>query len=134
MNIDELSRSKRRYVDLARRIAEQSTYGNVKHGAVLIKGGSVLNVACNKENHCGFGNRFRERSTGHATLHAELGCVLNLDRGVTNGAEVYVVRINREGAYRMSKPCPMCQSALEHVGVNKVYYSTSDNTLETMRL
>lgn len=94
----------------------------------------MLNVACNKENHCGFGNRFRERSTGHATLHAELGCVLNLDRSVTNGAEVFVVRVNRKGEYRMSKPCPMCQSALEHVGVNRVHYSTSDNTLETMRL
>jgi deoxycytidylate deaminase len=134
MNIENLGNKKQRYVDLAKRMAQQSTYGNVKHGAILVKGGSVLNAAFNKGSHCGFGNRFRVRKTGHATLHAELGCVLNLDRSVTNGAEVYVVRVNKEGKYRMSKPCTMCQSVLEHVGVNKVYYSTNNETLEMIKL
>ena len=134
MKIDALTKRKRRYVELAERAALQSCYGNIKHGAVLVKGGSVLNVSSNKANHCRFGTRFRERGSGIATLHAELGCVLNLDRKVTEGGTIYVVRLNRKGEHRMSKPCAMCQAALEHVGVNRVYYSTNDKTLEMMRL
>jgi tRNA(Arg) A34 adenosine deaminase TadA len=134
MDINELGGRKRRYIELAKRMAQQSIYGSIKHGAVLIRGGSVLNAAYNKDNHCGFGTRFRERDSGHATLHAELGCVLNLDRSVTDGAEVYVVRVTRNGEYRMSRPCPMCRAALEYVGVSRVHFTTNDNTLETLKL
>jgi tRNA(Arg) A34 adenosine deaminase TadA len=134
MEIQNLGSRKKRYVDLATRMAQQSTYGSIKHGAVLIKGGSVLNAAYNKDNYCGFGDRFRERDSGYATLHAELGCVLNLDRSVTHGAEVYVVRVNSFGEYRMSRPCPMCRAALEHVGISRVHFTTDENTLETLKL
>jgi len=101
---------------------------------VLIKGGSVLNTATNKSNHCRFGARFRERGSGIATLHAELACILNLDRSITSGGTIYVVRVGKDGNYKMSKPCTMCEAALKHVGVSRVYYSTNDETLEIMKL
>ena len=134
MEIEKLGYRKRRYVELAKRMAQQSTYGSIKHGAVLVKGGSVLNASFNKDNHCGFGNRFREKNTGHATLHAELGCILNLDRSVTDGAEMYVVRVGWDGSFKMSRPCPMCRGALEYVGVRRVHFTTDKNTLETLKL
>ena len=134
MEIEKLGYRKRRYVELAKRMAQQSTYGSIKHGAVLVKGGSVLNASFNKDNYCGFGERFRERDSGHATLHAELGCILNLDRSITNGAEIYVVRVSWDGKFKMSRPCPMCRAALEHVGINRVHFTTNENTLETLKL
>jgi tRNA(Arg) A34 adenosine deaminase TadA len=134
MKIEDLSKRKRRFVELAARSAEQSCYGSLRHGAVLIKGGSVLNVANNKENYCSFGDRFRERGSGRATLHAELACVLNLDRRITHGGTMYVVRVGKDGKHKMSKPCTMCEAVLKHVGVNKVYYSTNEETLEMIKL
>ncbi len=134
MKIEKLGGCKARFVELAGRSAQQSCYGNIQHGAVLVKGGSVLNVANNKDNYCSFGMRFRERGTGTATLHAELACILNLDRRITAGGTVYVVRVGKSGKYKMSKPCPMCEAALKYVGVNRVYYSTDDETLEMIKL
>lgn len=124
----------KRYITLATKVAEQSDYGKFRHGAVLVKGSSVRNLSCNKQRHCHFGKRFREHHTGDATLHAELGVILGMDRSKTQGATVYVARINSDGERRMSKPCPMCENAMRHVGVKKVVYTDRDGTIESMRL
>ena len=132
--MNNITKKQKRYVELAARVASQSTYGKIKHGAVLVKGGNVINAAFNKENFCSFGKRFRNPNAGTATLHAELGTVLGLDRSVTRGCTVYVVRVNRRGEYRMSKPCDMCEAALRHCGISKVFYSTNEEELEQMKL
>ena len=118
----------------AKNIAHESPYGKIRHGALLVKGGSVRNSSCNKENYSSFGKRFRSPARGHATVHAELGAILGLSRSVTTGADVYVCRINREGEFRNSKPCAMCHAALQHVGVKRVYYTTNNNTIEMYKL
>jgi tRNA(Arg) A34 adenosine deaminase TadA len=119
---------------LAKNIASNSPYGKIRHGAILVKGGSVINASFNKENYSSFGKRFRSPQRGHATVHAELGCILGLPRDVTSGTDLYVCRINRRGEFRFSKPCSMCHEALKHVGVKRVYYTTSDNTIEMYKL
>jgi len=124
----------RHYISLAKKVAEQSNYGKFRHGAILVKGSSIRNVACNKHRHCRFGKRFRDHNDGDPTLHAELGAILGMDRSITQGATIYVVRINREGHPRMSKPCPMCESAMKHVGVKRVVYTNRDGRIENMTL
>ena len=128
-----MSKSKR-YISLAKKMAEQSDYGKFRHGAVLVRGSSVRNMACNKHRHCHFGKRFREANTGNATLHAELGVILGMDRSVTQGATVYTARVNREGLPRMSKPCPMCENAMRHVGIKRVVYTDRNGKIESMIL
>lgn len=117
---------KKRYIELAKRLAEQSEYGKFKHGAVLVQGGSVLNCSYNKDNYNSFGSRFRTADMGRATLHAELGCILGMPRAKTTGATMYVARVNSLGREKISKPCPMCQGVLKHVGVKRVIYTTND--------
>ena len=123
-----------RYFDLAKNIAFNSPYGKIRHGAVMVKGGSVKNASFNKDKYSSFGSRFRQKEAGPATLHAELGCVLGLARSVTSGSDLYVCRINKDGDFRYSKPCSMCHEALKHVGVKRVYYTTNDNTVEMYKL
>ena len=132
----QIDRSKKvdRCFSLARNIAHNSPYGKIRHGAVLTKGGSIINASFNKDNYTSFGSRFRSPLRGHATVHAELGCILGLPRDVTSGADLYVCRINRKGEFRFSKSCSMCHEALKHVGVKRVYYTTSDNTVEMYKL
>jgi len=124
----------KRYIEFAKRVAEQSDYGKFRHGAVLVKGSSVRSISCNKHRHCSFGARFRKDGRGQATLHAELGAILGMERSTTQGSTVYVARINREGEARISKPCPMCEAAMRHVGVRRVYYTNKEGKIERMKL
>ena len=121
--IKKLSKSRKRYFDLAKRAALESTYGKLRHGAVIVKGGSVVSFGFNKDKHSSFGRRFRHYDLGHATQHAEISAVLGLPRSATQGADVYVVRVNNFSQWRMSKPCPMCEEALRFVGVKRVFYT-----------
>lgn len=127
----EMTGKNKRYFELAKRTAQKSGF-RTRHGAVLVKGGSVINVSTNSDDYCSFGMRFRNEP-GKATIHAEIGVILGLDRSVTEGSTIYVARINKKGEYRMSKPCPMCQAALKHVGVKRVIYTT-DNSVEKCKL
>jgi tRNA(Arg) A34 adenosine deaminase TadA len=124
----------KRFFELARRVAESGSQKVHRHGAVLVRGCTVRNVSANKNNYKGWGNRFREKACGYATHHAELGCILGVDRRQTTNASVYVVRVGKEGDYKMSMPCPMCQSVLRHVGVKKVFYTMSKNKYGVMKL
>lgn len=130
----EITKRLNRYFELARRVANQSSYGKFRHGAVLVNGGNVINVSHNKNNTCSFGARFRNPNAGRATLHAELGCILNLEKDSTHNGDVYVVRINPAGQLKNSKPCPMCQEAMRFVGIKRCFYSTDYEAFEAIRL
>tara|TARA_Y100001938_G_C8093250_1_gene436443 strand:- start:1192 stop:1635 length:444 start_codon:yes stop_codon:yes gene_type:complete len=123
-----------RFFDLAKNTAFNSDYGKLRHGAVLVKGGSVINTCFNKDKFCSFGTKFRKPHRGPATIHAELGCVLGLPRSVTTGADMFVCRINNKGAFRYSKPCAMCHEVMAHVGIKRVYYTTNEGTVEMYKL
>jgi len=129
-----LSNRQKRYVQQAKSMATQSSYGKIRHGAVLVKGGSILSASFNKDKFSSFGNRFRKQGLGPATHHAEIGCILGVDKSKTTGATVYVVRVNRHGEYRLSKPCPMCHKILKFCGVKKVVYTAGDDELRCYKI
>lgn len=124
----------RRFIESARRAAEESVFPDYRHGALLVKGGSILNSAYNKNSRIGWADRFRGKACGHATHHAELGAILGVDRTKTSGADVYVVRIGRTGVLKMSRPCQMCQQVLSHMGVKRVYYSIDEENVGCIKL
>ena len=123
-----------RLLSQARSLANRSSYGKIRHGAVLVKGGTIINSSYNKDKFSSFGNRFRRQGLGPATHHAELGCILGVDKSKTTGATVYVVRINKLGQYRLSKPCPMCHEILKFCGVKKVVYTKNEHEIESYKL
>jgi deoxycytidylate deaminase len=130
----ELSKKKQRFVDLASRVAEQTDFKEYKHGAVLVRGGTVLNTSCNKNKYKAWAGRFRKQQRGHATVHAEIGAILGLDRAMTEGATIYVVRVGRNGGLRNSRPCPMCEAAMQFVGIKRVVYSNADGNIEEIKI
>ncbi len=119
-----------RIMELARRVAYNSELNDFRHGAVLVKGHNVINTSFNKNSFCSFGSRFRQMEglRGNATVHAEIGAILGLDRSITEGSTVYVCRIGRDGEFRLSRPCAMCYQAMKHVGVRKVVWSIDPET------
>ncbi len=73
-----------RALRMAAKAAEQSGHDTFRHGAVLVKGGSILNIAANSDNHTSFGQRFRT-APGRATNHAGTAWVLGIDKETTPG-------------------------------------------------
>ena len=130
----KLSKKKQRYIDLAARIAQQTEFKEYKHGAILVRAGAVINTSCNKNKYKAWANQFRKKQHGHATIHAEIGAILGLDRSLTEGSTIYVVRVGKCGDLKNSKPCPMCEAAMQYVGIKKVVYSSEDGKIETMRI
>ena len=123
----------KKYMNLAKQMAYQSTFPDYRHGAVLVKG-SIRNASFNKDNYCSFGSRFQHEHSGRTTLHAELGAILGMDRKITEGATVYVARVGKDGDYKLSKPCSMCHEALKHVGVRKVVYTINNKVAGSYKL
>lgn len=130
----KITKRKKRYFELAKNIAQNSTHSNFKHGAVLVKGGNIINISFNKTNYSSFGQKFKKYGLYKATVHAEIGCILGINRSRTQGSDVYVVRINNAGKYRMSKPCLLCQSVMKHVGIKRCFYTTNGNHIKCIRI
>ena len=122
------------YSKLAQKLATSSEYGNFRHGAVLEKGSAILGLGVNNEKYSSVGAKFRHSHKGHSTYHAEISAVLGLDRCVTKGATIYVVRASKkDGSMRMSKPCDMCHAVLKERGVARVVYSVDETTNGTYK-
>ena len=132
--IQTLTGRHKRFMESSARTASCSEFPNYRHGAILVRGGSILNTAYNKSNHINWANKFRNKDCGHATHHAEVGAILGMAREKTTGATMYVARIGKTGELKMSKPCEMCQQVLAHVGVKKVYYSIDDENIGCIKL
>lgn len=122
-----------KFFRLAKKEAEKSCNDDYRHGGILTKGGKVLNVGHNEIVHCRLAERHKTHG-GMATRHAEINCILGIDRKITTGSTVFVVRISRSGKFRNSKPCDMCVSILKFVGVKRIIYSIGDDEYGVIRL
>lgn len=92
----------------------------MKHGAVVVRGGSVISVGINKNrNHPTVVSS--EHIKTHCSVHAEVDAL----RKVRNakGATIYVARINKRGQDRLSRPCDRCHEVIKKAGIRKVIYT-----------
>jgi deoxycytidylate deaminase len=125
------SKSVMRRFQLAKNVAALSTFDEYRHGAVLIKGGNVISVGCNKPGHNHFSSMIKGSPIGP---HAEVVSILGMKRSKTMKSDVYVVRINKTEELRNSKPCPNCQETLRYVGIKRVFYSVDENSYSVLKL
>lgn len=119
---------------LAKKLAGNSTYGNFRHGAVLVRGGAIISLGINSERYCSVGKNYRPEEKGNATYHAEIKALLNIPRHVTKGSVMYVARCSKNGSEdRMSKPCNMCHAVMEERGISKVFYTVDNEIVGTYK-
>lgn len=95
----------------------------MKHGAVVVRGGSVISTGVNKDR-----SHPRVVSTehikDHCSVHAEVDAIKKAKDVV--GATIYVARVNKKGKTRDSRPCNRCYEIIQSNGIKKIIYSTSD--------
>lgn len=119
----------RSYLELAKKEAQNSTFLKHRHGSVLVKGGSILNTGKNDICYHSFAGRFydeRKRKRSTITRHAEFAVLLGIDKSITQGAMIVVVRINLDNIVRYSKPCIQCMDVMKFCGIKKVIFTTND--------
>lgn len=122
------------FFQLAKKVAEESTYGSFRHGAVLARGGSIVSFGSNSDKYCSMGKNYRNHH-GCPTYHAEIKAILNIPRHITKGSVMYVARCSKNGRdVRMSKPCSMCHAIMQERGINKVFYTVNNEIIGTYKL
>jgi tRNA(Arg) A34 adenosine deaminase TadA len=105
-----------KYLELATKIAMMDIKDHDRNfifGAVAIRQDGALITATNIRTQLPM-----------PEAHCESRCL----RKAGYGSILYVVRLNRNGNWAMSKPCPTCASLIKNRCVRKVFYSVSPNT------
>lgn len=119
-----LSNREQAFLSVARYMASKSE-SRQKHGAVIVKGGSVIGTGYNKYRN----NPFRvspEHIKSHCSVHAEIDAMRDARWNNLKGAVLYVARINNHGEDRNSKPCTRCQVVIEETEIKKVIYTEGE--------
>lgn len=118
-----LSRREQAFLSVARYLATKSE-SKQKHGAVVVRGGSVIGTGYNKDrNHPDYVSP--EHIKTHCSVHAEIEAIRDAGWKV-RGAVLYVARVNRFGEDRDSKPCDRCTVVIQETEIKKVIYTRSD--------
>ncbi len=102
-------------MERAAKVATKSTMMH-RHGCVVVASdGSVFEGY----NHHGvyMSHRF--------SIHAEIHALYKAKKYQYPLMEMYVVRINKSGVLKYSRPCPECQLEILKFGIPKVYFSTT---------
>lgn len=118
-----LSRSQRSFLNLAQKTAGASECVQ-RHGAVIVRAGSVLSVGINKwRNDVSLSSEMHlDGRSEDISVHAEIDALSRVSNPA--GATLYVARINKKGNARLSKPCSSCAVALKNAGISKIIYTT----------
>jgi tRNA(Arg) A34 adenosine deaminase TadA len=117
-----LSNRQHHWLELAIKIAMDSSC-RMKHGAVIVRGNSVLAVGTNKfRNHPQFVKDYQ-----HCSQHAEIAALRRIG-SVATESTIYVARVSRQGLARLSRPCDPCWRALVAAGVRRVVYTVDVDT------
>ena len=119
-------------MNTALRLAIKKAYASehtFKVGAVIFKGGQILNSSCNK-------NKTNPIRVPHKScinkLHAEMAAIRNCN---TEGASILVIRLDkRDYSLTMAKPCPDCEFFIREAGIKKIVYSDFDGKLISERV
>jgi len=129
----KLSKKQKRGIELAKKLAKTSS-AHYKHGAVLTSSGTIINMEVNSDDYCRFSSRFNKTSLYPASRHAEIAVCLNQPTSSTEGGVLFVVRVKKNGELGISKPCEVCQGAMEFLGIKKIFYSDVDGSITEMKL
>ena len=105
---------------------EASLIGPSRHAAALVIKNKIICTGVAQMKTHPIMKRF-SKSEKKITIHAEIDAIL---KGIKilgedlSACSLYVLRLSRGNNVSMSKPCPICQKAIEAFGITQVYWSS----------
>lgn len=139
MDLYDIKNSDVKYFELAREIAEQSSFPRFHVGCVLVYQNHILSMASNTEKSDPLQKKYnRYRHFNHTTKgcinhsgHAEMMALKKVPYPVAQQVDwkkvkCYTYRICPGLPYGMgiSRPCRACMTAMRERGIRDFYYST----------
>lgn len=122
LSFKPVSRRQKSFLNLALRAAETSECIQ-KHGAILVRSGSVLSIGINKwrNNLAPVQDIYINGCLESISIHAEVDALSRVANA--NGATLYVARLRKDGSSALSKPCLNCEKKIREAGITKVIYT-----------
>lgn len=118
-------------IKIARALCPSNKENKNSHIAFLINLNIIEKVGLNKRRTHPEISKHPYHS-GYVGIHAELDCVLKIDKEDLSAYNMLVLRIDRNGKLNMSKPCSGCQSLLGQFNIKNIWYSNSDGEIVKM--
>lgn len=121
----------KRAIQIAQNLCPINREMRASHVAFLIKSSKIEKIGVNKRRtHPEISNHpYHE---GHVGIHAELDCILKVDKEDLSSYKMLVLRVDKKGKLSMSKPCPGCQSLLKQFNVSETWYSNKNGEIEKL--
>lgn len=66
--------------------------------------------------------------------HAESSALTGTRRYDLCKADIFVVRLGKDGSLKMAKPCKLCEKLLRAACIKRVYFSNYDGEIEKLTL
>ena len=78
---------------------------------------------------------FRNGEQG-SCLHAEIDAIVKIPRDTRHKIKLFVMRFRKDGILTMARPCRMCRTFMNKVGVDakNVYYTNWDGEWEKLEM
>lgn len=118
--IEDLVGRDARWLRLAVSIAQKSSCDH-KHGAILVRGGRLINTGVNRNRNRPELVLLPDHRTG-LSEHAEEAVIRKVGPAA-RGATLYVARVNAQGVIRFSAPCEFCQRTIDRAGISRVVHT-----------
>lgn len=120
-----------RWFELAEEVSKKSEYPRIKIGAVIVKGNYMIATGYNQQKshplQAKLNNSFRDWESNNHYLHAEVHALIQSSREEDlKGADIYVFRRDRNGDLAASRPCNVCYNAIKAAGIQRIYYTTTE--------
>lgn len=116
----------RRWINLAHKLAFQSSVWPYRMGCVVVRGGRVIATSVNRK---GSGSLKHSAYEDYKGIHAELGAILQLNPAMLRNATVYVSGLTKGDNFCYSRPCESCQEMLKQMGVKCAVFHTNSGEL-----
>ena len=111
--------------------AQQSTFPRHKVAAIIFDKKRILAAGTNAKR---FTHRLKPRyKRFNNSFHAEQAAILNARRDL-KGKSMLVLRITAGGNFGLAKPCDLCMSFIEYVGIKNLYYTDENGGIAYERL
>ncbi|MFW6310892.1 MAG: hypothetical protein ACOC1K_01525 [Nanoarchaeota archaeon] len=109
----------------------QNSISMYRVGAVIFKGRRILSSGHNEHRpYSSISLKYRNLNT----THAEQSAIFSIkDWSKIKGCSILIIRANSSGRLSLGYPCPMCQEVINHVGINKVYFSNRKGEISFVR-
>jgi deoxycytidylate deaminase len=113
---------KNKAVQIAKSLCPLNKENKNSHVAFLIRSGIIEKIGTNKKR-THPETRKHPYHEGFVGIHAELDCLLKMDKEDLSDYNMLVIRVDNNGKLNMSKPCEGCQSLLQQFNIKEVWYS-----------